>query len=104
MRHWVYVHIAADGTALYVGVTARYLARQSEHRRRSPWFAEMAETAKLGPFDDKSYALAFERELISELQPPNNLLRTEREHDYYSAAFAITRAKHARLRREAVSA
>lgn len=40
----LYRHFDAAGILLYVGISVRPAQRQTQHRRRSPWFATIART------------------------------------------------------------
>jgi excinuclease UvrABC nuclease subunit len=101
-RWWVYLHLAADGSVLYVGCTIRPRHRQYEHRRRSPWWAEVADIQVIGPWRVHRAALDEEANLIEFFDPAHNLRHTERESEYYSK---VRRAYYARsaARREAVA-
>jgi predicted GIY-YIG superfamily endonuclease len=83
---WVYIHHAADGSALYVGATKSPRSRQATHRTRSAWWAQVVTIRSVGPFADKAQALDAEQRITRELQPPNNIRNTDREAAHYSAA------------------
>ena len=96
MTTWtVYAHVENDGSVIYVGCTSRFDQRQREHAKRSPWWPQVAQVTVVGTWRVKRAALDAERWLIGELNPANNLLRSEREHDYYSRAFRAARARKA---------
>jgi hypothetical protein len=76
--HWVYVHISAEGVALYVGCTKDPEARWAAHMLGAEWADAVADVAVIGPFM-RSTGLAIEKEFIEALQPPWNVFYTERD-------------------------
>jgi hypothetical protein len=68
---WVYRHLAADGSVLYVGTTTDPQKRQQNHKQRSSWFADIADVRYDGPMPRRE-ALVREAELIGKLCPPYN--------------------------------
>lgn len=73
--HGVYVHLAADETVLYVGLSLDVLHRTSAHKR-AEWWPRVA-TIKIENTADRSSARALELELISTLKPLHNRADTE---------------------------
>lgn len=74
-EHWVYYHLAADSSVLYIGKTCQPEGRTQGHERDSHWFAEIDRFIWFGPLDEVN-AAAVERELIGVEQPPNNIRHT----------------------------
>lgn len=71
-KHSVYLHRAADGRVLYVGITIDLKKRTATHRSHSPWWGQVAsvEVESLQP--DNGTARVRERALIRQYEPPNN--------------------------------
>lgn len=67
----VYVHEAADGTVLYVGISLDGLARTSAHRDGSGWWPQIA-NIRIEHHPDRAAALDREAELIRTLKPIHN--------------------------------
>jgi excinuclease UvrABC nuclease subunit len=74
---WVYSHLDAEGRILYIGVTAYPETREKTHKRNSPWYADVTETQYEGPYPLEA-AGRREVELISQIEPPNNIADTSR--------------------------
>lgn len=70
-QHDVYVHLAANGAVLYVGISLSVVTRTAAHRS-SAWWREVA-TIRVEHLPDRASALAREAELIAELRPMNNV-------------------------------
>lgn len=75
---YVYLYIAADGAALYAGSTVDHFARDRQHAGSAPWYSQAVDVAVVGPMA-REEALEFERELIGELEPANNIRGTSRD-------------------------
>jgi predicted XRE-type DNA-binding protein len=71
-RTAVYRHYAADGSLLYVGLSANPTRRLSEHNSRSGRREEVARI-DLDWFDSKDAAIAAEAQAIRELKPRDNV-------------------------------
>lgn len=69
--HDVYVHLAADDSVLYVGISLTLAARSSYHRANSPWWKQVS-TIRVEHLPNREAALAREAELIAELRPMHN--------------------------------
>jgi excisionase family DNA binding protein len=69
--HWVYKAYDQDGRLLYVGVTGVGPRRLAEHSRGSAW-APLVDRFAIEHVADRSTALARERHLIAEREPPFN--------------------------------
>lgn len=70
--HFVYRCFDADGVLLYIGCTVHPEQRRVEHRRSSPWFAQLASVKLVGPFvgeKARDRALAAEQALICSERP-----------------------------------
>lgn len=76
-RSWVYLHLAADGSVLYVGQTYRPQRREVEHAGQSPWWPQVSDTRHFGPYL-ADHARRLERHLIEVLDPPYNVAHTTR--------------------------
>jgi len=70
----LYRHFDKDNRLLYVGVSLSALNRLAQHADASHWFADIA-TVKIETFEDRSVALAAEREAILKENPLHNLKR-----------------------------
>lgn len=68
--HSVYVHLAADGTVLYVGISLDAIQRTAAHRNGGWW--EQVASIRIERLPDRAAALAREAELIAELKPIYN--------------------------------
>jgi hypothetical protein len=68
--HDVYVHLAADGTVLYVGVSLSTAARTAAHRA-SDWWQQVA-SIRVEHLPTRDAALTREAELIASLKPLYN--------------------------------
>lgn len=71
----LYRYFDSDGQLLYVGITGDNTKRQSQHRRNSFWFGEIA-SATFEHFDDRISALEAEATAIQEEKPKFNILKT----------------------------
>lgn len=69
---WVYAHIDANGSVLYVGCTCQPKQRLQEHSRTARWFAQIAAVRYLGPFTPAE-AYRIEEEQIRQLNPVHNI-------------------------------
>lgn len=83
--HWVYRCFDAEGVLLYVGCTMHPEERQVEHRRSSPWFADVVNVELVGPFvgeNARKRALDAEEAMICSDRPlhvmPTGMKRRER--------------------------
>lgn len=76
-RVWIYIHLAADGSVLYVGKTYKLQKRTEQHVGRSPWRSEIHTVRAFGPYLD-DHARRMERWLIEHLDPPHNYVFTSR--------------------------
>lgn len=93
-RSWVYLHLAADGSLLYVGKTSARQYRQRQHAASASWWPLVAEVDHLGPYDEAT-ALDVEAALIGTHQPPHNIMGSARQPEAYDRAW-MTRRAHAR--------
>lgn len=75
--HTVYTFWNVEGVALYVGCTADFSKRLTDHRRTKSWFAEVTRFDAV-IYPHQSAGLAAEMSRIRELQPLHNRLHTER--------------------------
>jgi hypothetical protein len=92
-EYWVYRHVAADGSVLYVGCTIHKDARQATHARTSAWFPLVAEIVYEGPFE-REPGFDRETEQIHKFDPPHNFVGTSR--------YVFRRADVEALREEAM--
>lgn len=74
----VYVHHAADGSPLYVGMTANLTMRRRHHAKGSPWWSEVAEIRVASRHAAKRDALDAEARLIHDLSPAHNIRHNNR--------------------------
>src|SRR4051812_15650230 len=72
----VYKMYDAEGQAIYVGYTERGDVRINEHRRSTPWFAEVADI-QFETFAVMTDATARETFLIKSLKPKYNISTRE---------------------------
>jgi excisionase family DNA binding protein len=72
LDEWVYKCFAADGQALYVGITARGLSRFGGHRARSPEWTTRITTIGVEHFQTRGAAEQREIQLIRDLRPLHN--------------------------------
>lgn len=72
MKTTLYRYYDSEGQLLYVGITGNNTKRQSQHRRNSFWFGEVA-TASFEYFDDREEALKAETKAIQTEQPKHNI-------------------------------
>jgi predicted GIY-YIG superfamily endonuclease len=72
---YVYLHIAEDGTALYVGCTRTPYLRTKAHATGSDWFEDVCDIVWY-PTNDPHRV---ETDIIKALQPPNNIKHTMRD-------------------------
>lgn len=70
--HWVYLCYASDGLLLYVGITARGLARPHEHAKRAAWAADVARI-DVEHYPTVEEALDRESFLIADRKPLHNI-------------------------------
>jgi len=77
-KQLLYRYYNKDNELLYVGVTADNTKRESQHRRDSFWFGEIA-TAKYEYFDTREEVLQAESEAIASEQPKHNILGTQKD-------------------------
>jgi predicted GIY-YIG superfamily endonuclease len=98
-KWWLYLHRDADGSVLYVGCTNSPRYRQTDHRRRSDWWGQVAAITVIGPFGDKPSALDGERTLIELVQPPHNIMRTSREAEVYERGIRTRNERRAKYER-----
>jgi excinuclease UvrABC nuclease subunit len=82
MNAWVYTHLAADGSLLYVGKTHQREYRQRQHAAAASWWPQVASVEHFGPFTEAD-ALATEAYLIAALDPPNNIMGGSRQAAMY---------------------
>lgn len=75
---YVYLHIGANGEALYAGCSVNPQQRLRFHRSRAAWAHLIADVAVIGPFPPRE-ALEIEREFIGELEPEFNIKGTTRD-------------------------
>ena len=68
----VYVLVDEADRALYVGSTKDVARRVGEHRRRQPWWPDVARV-EVYPMEAWDVALYVERNLISRLAPRHNV-------------------------------
>jgi hypothetical protein len=68
--HTVYVHLAADGTVLYVGVSFELLRRIRRHQVHI-WWPQVA-TIRVEHYPDRASTFLRESQLIAELNPIYN--------------------------------
>lgn len=83
-RWYLYAHLDAADQILYVGLTIAPRDRQAQHRRGASWWPQVDRVELLADFADQRAALDAETLVIETAQPPNNLLRTERERAHYA--------------------
>lgn len=74
MKTTLYRYFDSDGELLYVGVTGDNTKRQSQHRRNSFWFGEIA-SARFEHFDDRDEALDAETKAIQTEHPKYNIAK-----------------------------
>lgn len=72
MKTTLYRYYDSEGQLLYVGITGNNTKRQSQHRRNSFWFGEVA-TASFEYFDDREEALEAETKAIQNEKPKHNI-------------------------------
>lgn len=68
----LYRYFDSEGELLYVGITGDNTKRQSQHRRNSFWFGEIA-TASFEHFDERATALEAETLAIRHEKPKYNI-------------------------------
>lgn len=90
--HLLYLHLDANGTVLYVGLTGDMPKRHTAHRRESAWWPQVARVIEVGPYP---YELGHdvERFVIEQLDPPHNVVFTTR---WPVALAAATKTRQAR--------
>lgn len=72
--HYVYKHIASDGSVLYVGRTKNPLTRLANHvASRTSWWFDQVWSIEYTRYAFESAAAHAEQLLIAELRPPCNL-------------------------------
>ena len=71
-KQLLYRYYNKENELLYVGVTADNTKRESQHRRDSFWFGEIA-TAKYEYFDSRQEVLQAEAEAIENEKPKHNV-------------------------------
>lgn len=76
-RSWLYLHLAADGSVLYAGLTYCPETRAKQHRSTASWWPQVAEVITFGPYL-ADHARRLERHVIELLDPPHNLAYTTR--------------------------
>lgn len=74
MKTILYRYFDSEGELLYVGVTGDNTKRQSQHRRNSFWFGEIA-SATYEHFDNREDALAAETLAIRTEKPKHNIAK-----------------------------
>lgn len=67
----VYRAYAADGTALYIGMTGNLERRLFEHQRRAPWWSRVRKI-RIEHFDKRYHAITAEEAAIAEENPAFN--------------------------------
>jgi hypothetical protein len=72
MKTTLYRYFNSEGQLLYVGITGDNTKRQSQHRRNSFWFGEIA-SATFDHFDNREEALEAEAAAIRYEKPANNI-------------------------------
>lgn len=70
----LYRYFDSDGRLLYVGITGDNTKRQSQHRRNSFWFGEIA-SATFEHFDNRKKADDAESEAITKEKPMYNIAK-----------------------------
>ena len=81
----LYRYFNSEGRLLYVGITGDNTKRQSQHRRSSFWFAEIA-SASFVHFDTRQEASQFEIRAIKEEQPLYNTQHLNSQKNDYNPA------------------
>lgn len=71
----LYRYFDSEGQLLYVGITGDNTKRQSQHRRSSFWFGEIA-SASFEHFDTRDQALTAESAAIRYEKPLHNIAQT----------------------------
>ena len=71
-HEFVYIFRDAAERVLYVGITWSAKARWRAHKRKKPWWFQVA-SAELTCCDSTFKALSVERRLIKELSPMHNI-------------------------------
>lgn len=79
---WIYLHLAADGSLLYIGKTLSMRYRQRMHAKDSAWWPLVAEVDSFGPMPHHD-AWTAETALIATHQPPHNVMGTDREAEMH---------------------
>ena len=74
MKTTLYRYFDGEGQLLYVGVTGNNTKRQSQHRRNSFWFGEVA-SATFEYFDTREEALEAETTAIRREKPKYNIAK-----------------------------
>lgn len=64
----LYRHFDSAGMLLYVGISIAHITRMQQHRRKSPWFARIAQI-RIEHFPTRESALAAERHAIETEKP-----------------------------------
>lgn len=77
-KQLLYRYYNKDDELLYVGVTADNTKRESQHRRDSFWFGEIA-FARYEYFDTREEVLEAEAKAIASEQPKHNVKGTHRD-------------------------
>jgi hypothetical protein len=76
MKTTLYRYFDSNGQLLYVGITGDNTKRQSQHRRNSFWFGEIA-SATFEHFEHRAEALLAEKEAIQVEKPLHNIAQSE---------------------------
>ena len=100
---YVYLHLDADGNALYVGCTRTPLLRTIWHDQNSEWFGQVRDIV----WYPSPAPYKVEAEIIRHLEPPHNIKGTMRDPVRRRAAerrrAAITTASDSRCLSERAS-
>lgn len=74
----LYRHFNKEGILLYVGATSNILNRMSQHKVRTPWFSEIANTS-IEYFQTKEELLLAEKQAIRLEQPVYNIRHNKKD-------------------------